>query len=66
MWCENCQKDNHDASQCWSTYALNTPLPKIDLIGQIVDRAIPPVPRRVVDTDINGRPIYADELKGKP
>jgi hypothetical protein len=34
-----------------------------DLLRQLVDRAIPPLERRVVDHDINGTPIYADEVK---
>lgn len=35
-------------------------------VQHLVDRAIPPVERRVVDCDVVGNPIYADEVGVKP
>lgn len=32
------------------------------LVQSIVDRFEPPLPRRIVDHDILGNPIYADEV----
>ena len=58
MKCDKCGYDDKNSG----TFAPHCESSCLYALSIMVDRHIRPVPRRVVDWDINGSPIYADQV----